>query len=287
MLAFMAFCLAGNNVLGRAIHDFIPPVGLSFWRWLTGALVLLPFVLPRIRARRKAYLDHAGGLALLGFLIASSTTAVLVALNFTTAVNVSVISAFQPALTVLLALAFLGERVSRFGTFGVMLALCGVLVMIFKASFTHFTELKFNSGDLIATVAMLGFSIYALNIKSKLPDSLSPAEGLFGIALTGSLMLLPFYAIETIVYKPVPFGLHTLAAVFALALLVSVLGNLAWNTGTRLIGPSRAIMFINLIPLFGAVLAVIFLDELIHGYHLAGAAMICIGIWSLVRRPTE
>jgi drug/metabolite transporter (DMT)-like permease len=251
---------------------------------MTGALVLLPFVLPDIAAKRKVYRDHARDLAVLGFLIASSTTAVLVALNFTTAVNVSVINAFQPTLTVLLGLAFFGERVSRPGTLGVLLALVGVLVMIFKGSATLFAELVFNNGDLLATVAMLGFSAYALTLKKRLPESLSPVEALFAIALTGSLILLPFYALETILYKPVPFGPVTLAAVLVLALLVSVLGNLMWNMGTRLIGPSRAIMFINLIPLFGAVLAVIFLDEQIHGYHLVGAVMICAGIWLLVRR---
>ena len=113
MLAFMAFCLAGNNVLGRMVHDFIPPVGLSFWRWMAGTLILLPFVLPRLAARRNDYVEHAGALAILGFLIAASTTAVLIALNFTTAVNVSVINAFQPVLTVLLAVALLGERLGR------------------------------------------------------------------------------------------------------------------------------------------------------------------------------
>jgi drug/metabolite transporter (DMT)-like permease len=284
MLSLTALCLAGNHVVGRMVHGFIPPLGLSFWRWMAGALMILPFVLPSIVAKRQIYRDHLRDLSLLGFLIVSSTTAVLVALNFTTAVNVSLINAFQPALTVLLGLIFLGERVSRLGVLGILLALGGVLAMIFEGSLRLLAELKFNNGDLIAIAAMLGFSAYALSLRKRLPVALSPVEALFGITLTGSLMLLPFYALESVVVRPVPVGPQSLAAVLALALLVSVFGNLMWNMGNRLIGPSRAAMFINLIPLFGAILAVIFLNEQIHGYHLVGAAMICAGIWLLVRR---
>lgn len=284
MLSLTALCLAGNHVVGRMVHGFIPPLGLSFWRWMAGALMILPFVLPSIAARRQIYRDHILDLSILGFLIVGSTTAVLVALNFTTAVNVSLINAFQPILTVLLALAFLGEPVSRLGGLGIVLALGGVLIMIFKGNLALFTDLEFNNGDLIAIAAMLGFSAYALNLRRRLPDALSPVEALFGITLAGCLMLLPFYALESIVYKPVPLDLRTLAAVLALALLVSVFGNLMWNTGNRLIGPSRAAMFINLIPLFGAILAVLVLGEQIHGYHLVGGVMICTGIWFLVRR---
>ena len=286
MLSLTALCLAANHVIGRTVHEVIPPLGLSFWRWMAGALIILPFVLPVAAARREAYRTHLGDLSLLGFLIVGSTTAILVALNFTTAVNVSLINAFQPVLTVLLAFVFLGENVSRAGFLGIVLALGGVLIMIFKASWARLTGLQFNGGDLIAVVSMLGFSAYALNLRSRLPRSLSPVESLFGIALTGSLMLLPFYLVESALYKPVPIDMRALVVVLVLALLVSVLGNLMWNLGNRLIGPSRAAMFINLIPLFGAILAVVFLDEQIHAYHLVGAIMICAGIWLLVRKRT-
>ncbi|MEX2126157.1 MAG: DMT family transporter [Woeseia sp.] len=282
MLVLTALCLAGNHVIGRTVHDDIPPLGLSFWRWIAGAIMLAPFVAPAIAVRRRVYLAHIGNLAVLGFLIVGSTSAILVALNFTTAVNVSLINAFQPVLTVLLAVLFLGDNVSRAGVAGIVLALAGVLLMVSKASWTRLTGLQFNYGDLIALTAMLGFSVYALNLRGRIPAELSPVESLFAITLTGSLMLLPFYIIESFVYMPVPMSFGTVTAVLALALLVSVLGNLMWNEGNRIVGPSRAAMFINLIPLFGAALAVGFLDERIYWYHAFGAALVCVGIWLIV-----
>jgi drug/metabolite transporter (DMT)-like permease len=282
MLVLTALCLAGNHVIGRTVHDDIPPLGLSFWRWMAGAIMLAPFVLPALRLRRHVYRAHLGNLAVLGCLIVGSTTAVLVALNFTTAVNVSLINAFQPVLTVVLAALFLGDHVSRAGIAGIVLALAGVLLMVSNASWTRLAGLQFNLGDLIALAAMLGFSAYALSLRRRIPAELSPIESLFLITLSGSLMLLPFYIVESVVYMPVPIDFRTVTAVLALALLVSVFGNLMWNEGNRIVGPSRAAMFINLIPLFGAALAVTFLGERIHWYHPVGAVLVCFGIWLLV-----
>lgn len=284
MLTLTALCLAGNHVIGRTVHGVIPPLGLSFWRWLAGAFLLMPLVLPTLVRRRSVYRRHLADLSLLGCLIVGSTTAVLVALNFTTAINVSLINAFQPVLTVVLAFLFLRERVSAAGTVGIVLAMFGVLLMLSEANWTRLASLRFNGGDLLALAAMFGFSAYALNLRSRLPSALSPVESLFAITVSGCLALLPFYVGESIMYKPVPLSSATVVAVLELALLVSVFGNLMWNEGNRIVGPARAAMFINLIPLFGAILAVSFLDEEIRFYHPAGAALVCAGIWLIVGR---
>ena len=91
-------------------------------------------------------------------------------------------------------------------------------------------------------------------------------------------MLLPFYLWETFAVKAVPFDGITISAVLALALLVSVFGNLGWYAGNRIIGPARASMFINLIPVFGIALAMTFLGEELHRYHLAGGLLVVIGL---------
>jgi drug/metabolite transporter (DMT)-like permease len=281
MLTLTALCLAGNHIIGRSVHGEIPPVGLSFWRWMAGALILAPLVLPGAFARRDIYRTHLRTLSLLGGLIVGSTTAVLVALNFTTAINVSLINAIQPVLTVVLAVAFLQDKVSRPGVAGIVAAFFGGIVMLAEGDWTNLSQLRYNEGDLIALAAMLGLSAYALNLR-RLPSDLSMIESLFVITLTGSLLLLPFYVLESLVFMPVPFGRTTVGVVLALALLVSVFGNLMWNVGNTIIGPSRAAIFINLIPLFGAVLAVGILGERIYGYHWVGGALICLGIWLLV-----
>lgn len=281
MLALTAFFLASNHVVGRSVHGVIPPLGLSFWRWVAGAMILVPFVAPKLKASLPVYLASFNVFALLGCLMVGSTTLILVALNLTTAINVSLINAVQPTLTLLLAVVFLKDRVSKVSMLGICLALIGVVVMVSKASWSVIMKLEFNVGDFIALAAMIGFSSYALNLK-KLPAELSVTESLFGITVVGSLMLLPFYLLESIYYVPVPVSESTLIVVLELALLVTVFGNLMWNKGNKIVGPNRAAIFINLIPIFGAVLAITFLGEKIYPYHFVGALLVGLGIFLVV-----
>ncbi len=283
MLTLTAFFLATNHVIGRSVQGEIPPLGLSFWRWCIGALILAPFVLPGIKSKLPIYRQHLPTLSLLGVLMIGSTSIVLVALNFTTAINVSLINAVQPTLTVLLAVLFYREKVSMAGFAGICSAMLGVMIMVSKGDAAVLVNLAFNAGDIATMLAMVGFSCYALNLK-KLPKGLSVVEALFGITLTGTLVLLPFYLLETALYKPVPFSWSTLLVALELALLVSVLGNLMWNKGNQMIGPSRAAIFINLIPLFGAILATTFLGEKVYSYHFLGAFLICMGLWLVLNR---
>lgn len=282
LLVLTALCLAGGHVIARSVHGEIPPVGLSFWRWTIGALFLSPFVLPNIRDLAAGYRANIAVLVLLGCLVVGSTSMLFIALNFTTAINVSMVNAVQPVLTVLLAVVFLKVRITKGNILGIFSALLGVVIMLSMGDWAVLTNLQFNIGDLFALSAIFGLSSYALNLR-KLPLELSVVESLFGIAVAGSLMLLPFYILESIFYATVPFRASTVIVVLELALLVSVFGNLMWNRGNQLIGPSRAAMFINLIPLFGAILAIVFLGEEIFIYHLFGGVMICMGLWLVVR----
>lgn len=277
-LTLTAFLLACNHIIGRAVHGEVPPVGLSFWRWVVGVLVLLPFVVRHGARCWPIYRRYRSAFALLGFYMIGSTTLVLVALGMTSAINVSLINAVQPTLTVLFAWLFFGEGLNARRTVGIVCGVVGVAVMVSRADLTLLTGLDFQSGDLVALFAMCGFSGYALNLH-RLPRELSGVESLFAITVAGTVLLLPFYVVESIVWKTVPVSTTSIGAILVLALLVSVFGNLMWNAGNRLIGPARAAIFINLIPVFGTVLAIILLDERLYRYHLAGGALVGLGLY--------
>ncbi|RPH98251.1 MAG: DMT family transporter [Lysobacterales bacterium] len=278
VLTLTAFLFACNHIIGRAVHGEVPPVGLSFWRWVVGILVLLPFVLRHGSERWPIYRRHWPAFALLGLFMIGSTTLVLVALSMTSAINVSLINAVQPTLTVLFAWLFLKEALSARRTVGIVCGAVGVAVMVSRADLALLASLEFQPGDFVALLAMCGFSGYALNLH-RLPRGLSEVESLFAITVAGTALLLPFYLVESIVWKPVPVSTTSIGAILALALLVSVFGNLMWNAGNRMIGPARATIFINLIPVFGSVLAMIFLDERLYAYHLAGGALVGLGLY--------
>ena len=282
LLVLAMLCYAGNHVIGRAVHGELPPVGLSFWRWLVGALILLPFAAPGLRAALPRYRQHWRLFLLLGCLVTGSTTLVLVGLNFTSATNTSLINAVQPTLTALLCWLFLRERLSGVQWLGIAIAFSGVAQMIVRGQWQLLTSLAFNTGDLIILLAMLGFATYAINIR-RIPHDLKGPQSLFVIILFGLLPLVPCYALETTLYRPIPFSAQTVVVVIALALLVSVLGMLMWNRGNQLIGPNRAAVYMNLLPLFGAILAVVFLGESIALYHIVGGLMIVGGMWLVLR----
>jgi drug/metabolite transporter (DMT)-like permease len=277
-LTLTAFLLACNHIIGRAVHDEVPPVGLSFWRWVIGILVLLPFVLRHGSGRWPIYRRHWRAFALLGFFMIGGTTLVLVALSMTSAINVSLINAVQPTLTVLFAWLFLKDALNTRRTIGILCGVVGVAVMVSRADLALLIGLDFQPGDFVALLAMCGFSGYALNLR-RLPRELSGIESLFAITVAGTALLLPFYLVESLVWKAVPVSITSIGAILALALLVSVFGNLMWNAGNRLIGPARAAIFINLIPVFGTVLAIVFLDERLYPYHLAGGALVGLGLY--------
>ncbi len=277
-LTLTAFLLACNHIIGRAVHDDIPPVGLSFWRWVVGSLVLLPFVLRHGAGRWRIYRRHWRAFAVLGFFMIGSTTLVLIALNLTSAINVSLINALQPTLTVLFAWLFLKEALSTGRIAGIVCGVAGVAVMLSRADPALLIRLDFQAGDFVALLAMCGFSGYALNLH-RLPRELSGVESLFAITVAGTVMLLPFYLAESAVWKTVPVSTASIGAIAALALLVSVFGNLLWNAGNHLIGPARAAIFINLIPVFGTVLAITFLGERLYFYHVAGGTLVALGLY--------
>ena len=281
-LAAAAFALF--HVVGRGMALVAPPVGLSFWRWLLGAIVLLPFVYPGLKANVPTIRKHLGPFMLLGGVLVTSSTLLLIGLNFTVAINSSIINAIQPVSTVLLAALVLHERLRPSQFCGVALGFIGVVVIMtgmeLEPTLLH---MKFDIGGLLILLGSMGYSLYAVNLR-KTPQTMNPSEVLFMIIVAGCILIFPFYIVETIVYKPVPLSADVIYAIIAMSLISTVFGTLMWNRGNQLIGPSRAGMFMNLIPVFAAIMAILFLDERLHLYHVVCALLIGAGIFMVLRR---
>jgi len=158
--------------------------------------------------------------------------------------------------------------------------------MLVQGDWQVLLGLDFNPGDLIVLLAMFGFAAYGINIR-RIPAEFHVTESLFAIILLGLIPLIPFYLAESAVYRPFQVSWESMMVVVTLALLVSVLGMLMWTRGNQLIGPNRAAIYVNLLPLFGALLAVIFLGETIRSYHIAGGLLIGSGMWLALRQENK
>ena len=179
-------------------------------------------------------------------------------------------------------LLFLKDRLKNIQYAGIASAIVGVIFMIIKADIKILTNLDFNIGDFIVVLAIVSYSMYAINLR-KIPSELGTFPSLFLIILFGSFPLLPIYIGETVLVKPFPFTLMSWILASFLAVIISISSIALWNTGNRTVGPQRAAVFVSLMPIFGSILAITFLGEDLYFYHLIGSFFICAGIFMVVR----
>ena len=286
MLIITIAAWAGALTIGRALHETIPPVELTFWRWFIAGTCLLPICRHRLRACMADLLAAWKLILFLGLTMIGASALAMLSLNYTTAVNASLINASQPVSTAVLAWLVLGEHLSRSQILGMMTALAGVVLTIIKADLQNLLALQFNIGDLFMVTAALGYSLYATYL-AKVPRALDRATALCGITLFGSVALLPPYAYEAAFVRSATFDAGIIGWILFLALVPTLLAIYLWNTAIDSIGVNRSVIFIGMLPPFGALFGVIFLDESLHVYHLAGAALVCVGIVAVIRGHRE
>ncbi|MGD2167849.1 MAG: DMT family transporter [Gammaproteobacteria bacterium] len=264
-------------VIARAVSGGVPPIALSYSRWVLGLLLLLPFVWGRLPDEWPKLRPHIVSLSLLSlFMIAGSTLATL-AVYFTTATNAVLVNASQPAITACVAYFVTRERLSRLQALGVACAFSGIVIMISRADPAVLTSLDIAVGDLIMLCAVIGWSLYAVFVHRR---EYSPAPDilLFFIAVVGAIVMLPFYALEAFLAGGFePRLVYGLAMVY-LAVFPTLLATHCWNNAIHTLGANRAAIFVNLIPVFGACLAMLFLGERLFAYHFAGAVLVFTGI---------
>ncbi len=273
-----ALLWAGNIVIGRAVSVAVPPIGLSFWRWAIAFAIFLPFVLPLVRQQWPVLHREWRLLSILGLLgVALFHTFLYIAVNTTTAINVSLIYAATPALVPLLARPVLGDRIGKRQAAGILLSSLGIAIVVTRADWAVLRSLQFTTGDLWMIAAVIGWSLYSVLVKRR-PADLHPNAMLAGMMGGGLLMILPFYLWETVTVRAMPIDWNTAWIVGYVALFASIIAYLCYNRGIELVGPSRAALTAHMLPLFTAILAVIFLDESLYLYHLGGAIAVLIGI---------
>lgn len=281
-LVIAAFLWGLSTVVARGIYEEIPPFGMSFWRWVLATLIFLPFVWRELFLKVEIIKAHLKLIWLLGFLQVGSSAVFLFALNFTTAINASLINAVQPVLTVIPAWLLTREKINFAQGVGILLALAGVTIMIARGDLQVLTALGFNVGDIFVVLAVLGWSFFAA-ILHRLPKELGLTTSLFLIYFSGTVSLLPFYVIESVYFRAISFTGLTVGVVTFLGIVVSAGAVSIWTASVRSIGPNRAAIFMNLIPIIAVILAIVFLGERLFLFHLTGAVFVVVGMMLVIR----
>lgn len=283
LLAVATLCWAGNHIVGRAIAGHVPPAGLAVFRWILVVIILVPFV------RQTWRRDWAGAaqrpwaiimLALIGG--ASFGTLQFVALNFTSAINVAVMNSVAPAMIVLASVLIFNDRIRGMQLFGIGMSLCGVLAIVAQGSWGTLTSLGFNWGDILVIFNMALWAIYSACLRLK-PD-ISGFGFMMALAAVSAIANAPFAIWEHAAGLPLQPTWPTVLAVVYTGVFTSFLAYAAWSRGVELIGASRAGAFLHLIPLYGALLAWVFLGESLKLFHVAGLVLILSGVTLAARR---
>lgn len=270
---------AGNAVVGRYIHEQIPPVSLSLFRWLTALAVLLPAALPTLRSQLPLLLRQWKLITLLGLSgVTLFQTLLYTALQSTAAINTVFIQTMTPAVIVVFARLLLHERVSAAQVAGIVVSFTGTMVLIARGSPSALLSLQLNRGDLWMLAAVPAWALYSVLLR-RLPAGLRHSALLSAIILCGLVMLSPLYVWERVHGAVAEFDRATVLSILYVGLFPSVVAYSCWNRGIARVGANRAALFMHLMPVFGAVLAVAFLGEHLHLFHFVGAALIFSGIW--------
>lgn len=275
-MAFYAF----GFVVGRAIRDEVPPLGLMFWRSVVACALLLIFVYPQIKAQFHILWRHWRLFAVLAVTQAILGQAVMfTALHTTTAINVSLLQMTQPVFILFFAAWLLHDRISGKQGIGAICALVGVVVTIARGDLDILLALKFVPGDILIQFGTLSWALYSTLVK-RTPGGLSPLVLFFGITVVGGIILLPMYLFETYYLgTPVPLSWPAVGAIGYVATINGIAALTFVNIGILYLGPGRAGSFYYLIPIFASGMAIFLLGETFQFFHAIGMALVVAGVY--------
>ena len=279
LLAAMPLFYASNQVIGRYVVLSAPPVGLAFWRWAIAFALLLPFCRRGLRVCAPALRAEWRSLLLLGFLgMVVCGAVVYEGLRYTTATNGTLIFSAAPVAIVILDWLWRGRRMSVVEGIGVAAALVGVTTIICRGDPDVLFGFRFNSGDLGMVAGALAWSVYSLVLKRPALQALPTLPLFAAIAGTGALLLAPGALLEGLFVGGPPARGDVWLGILGLAVVPSLLAFLSFQIGVKAVGPSLTGLFAYLMPIYGVLMAVIFLGESFEPYHAAGMGLTVSGV---------
>jgi drug/metabolite transporter (DMT)-like permease len=283
LLIVSQILFGSNQIMARLIDGAVPPIGLSFWRWIVATVVVLPFTFKHIRQHgRTVAKEWRIYLGISFCLIVLGNTTIYIALNYTTAINGAIVSSVQPAFTFALSWIFFREFVTKGQIIGAVIATMGVIYVISRGDLLFLINLKLNPGDVWMVVSVIGFSMYAVLLR-KLPSSVPAILTLNVIQCLGIILLIPFYAWESLYHQPMALNYVTIMSVFWAGIMVAVAAIGLWNYANLKLGANRASGTIHLRLIFITIAAIFMLGERLEIFHFIGFGIIMLGVYAITK----
>jgi drug/metabolite transporter (DMT)-like permease len=278
LLAFTALCWGANAVFGRLAVDEVSPMALVTLRWLGALGLLAAFAHAQVRRDWPAIrtrLPFVAAMGAVGFTVFNALF--YIAAHWTTAVNIGIIQGSIPVFVLIGAFAAYRTRVAGLQVAGVLVTLLGVAIVASGGQLARLATFALDFGDVLMIAACVLYAGYTLGLSRRPP--VSPLSLFTGIAGAACLTSLPLALAEAALGRfqwPTPAGWIIVGLV---TLFPSFLAQISFIQGVSLIGPSRAGVFVNLVPVFASILALLVLKEPFEPFHAIALCLVLGGIW--------
>ena len=263
-----------NVAVTRYVVDYISPVSISFYRWFVAFLILTPFMLAKVWRERQLVLQHWKQLAVLGaFGMVLYQGLGYSAAHYTTATNMGIINAFIPVFTIFVAMFMLKDIPNRFAVVGSLLSFLGLIYVMAQGDLLNLIQSGGHLGDAMMVLAVFFYAFYSVFLKKwklQIPLMISLYVQIF-FALLYHLPFVLWLGLDAIDQQNV-------ASVLYAGIFPSLIAPLVWMLAVQMIGPNRTSIFMNLMPVFTAIIANIWLAEAWTVYHSIGGVIILLGI---------
>jgi len=279
LLFIQPIFMASNIIVARGGVEYVPPVSLAFWRWLTVFIILIPFFLNEIIKKKEDLKSESLKLFFLGLMGCGICGAFpFIAGMSTTMANMGIIYTSSPIFIIILSVLFFKEKINISRIVGLLLCLIGVLTIISKGNIQLLLDFKFTPGDLWMVGAAVGwaiYSIYLLNWKS----NFSLIARFTLIAFFGALSLFPFYIIEEIYFFNTIFNSNFIFWILFAAISPGIIAFTLYTKVQKYVGASLAGFTLYIFSIYTAIYGIILFDEALLNFHYFGAAFVFTGVY--------
>ena len=279
LLLVQPIFMATNIIVARGGVEYVPPISLAFWRWLTVFFILAPFFLNEVIKKKKDLNKEFWKLFFLGSMGCGVCGAFpFIAGMSTTMANMGIIYTSSPIFIIILSVMFFKDKINLSRIIGLIICLAGVLTIISKGKIDLLLNFRFTTGDLWMVGAAIGwavYSIYLLNWKSKF--SLMGRFTL--IAFFGAISLFPFYLLEEIYFFDTNFNDSFIFWVLFAAISPGIIAFTLYTKVQKYVGASLAGFTLYIFSIYSAIYGIILFDETLMNFHYYGAGLVFLGVY--------
>ena len=279
-LVLATFCWSGNFIVGKFATVYeIPPLTLNVFRWISVWFILIPFTYKEIFENLPYIKRNWLVISFMGVItISTFNSVVYFALNYTQVINAVLMLSAIPAATIVLSSLMKIEETNIFQLLGLVLSIIGIGSIISNGDIQKIISLDFNKGDMWMLVCVITWSLYSTLLK-KNNFKFSQFTLIQLMVSVGILFLIPQFFYEKSIGLELNLDKNFFLILIYVAIFPAIAAYYFWQKGIEIIGPNRASMFIQLMPLFSAVMAIIIFKEKFELYHFVGATFILSGIY--------